>query len=465
MSEIDFPDAEDIASNEVIFEGDAPNNVNTDVVFQPNTLVGLFSVTTPSNGPEWGLTSGGSLTAEAFISVFQKTSTDNNGIMRLKNLEGAAWASLTANGSLTGWSIRTILGDYYGQVESQYPSGGAVGTICSVVSQLTNGRVLFGPFGDDYFLYDCPGDFFSLTGATATVGEIFTRISNVGSGTFETYECISPGTSTTDPATFSGPSESVGTYFTSYTPLTGGAQCEYPFSWSWDQNLQIWKFDCSVTAWLAEGATKINTETPEQGSQGFQGYFGGQGFQGRRGLQGFQGYRGATAADNSVGSVGQIQYKNGTSLSANASSTITTDSSLDPSSGYSGNFLNYSESFKIDPNTYSTGGTINLNFDAYSVYGATQIELGSDKTLTFSGFDTSKTGQSLTLVLGYSGGSNSQIVIPGQENIYWKNGPLGGGGGETSYITPTSTRQNTVFYFLNDGDRIYGSYSTDYRKA
>lgn len=90
--------------------------------------------------------------------------------------------------------------------------------------------------------------------------------------------------------------------------------------------------------------------------------------------------------------------------------------------------------------------------------------MSSDKTLTFSGFDTSRTGQSLTLVLGYSGGSNSQIVIP-SENIYWKNGPIGGGGGETSYISPSSPRENTIFYFLSDGERVYGSYSTDYRKA
>lgn len=460
--EIDFPSIDDIRDNEVVFEGDAPNNVNTSEAFAPNVLVGLFSETIPANGPQWGLISGGSLTAEAFISVFEKTSTDNNGVMRLKNLEGDAWASLTADGSLTGWSIRTILGDYYGFVKEAYPSN-ELGE-CLGLAGILNPRLLVGPTGNDdiFLLYECAENNFSITGSVATVGEIFTVSQAFGSGTFQTYECIYAGTSTTDPAKFTGPSESVGSYFTSYTPLTGGAQCDYPYQFNSVGKVQQWSFDCSVSGWIGEGSTITQGIPPAQGNQGFQG---NRGFQGFQGFQGLKGYEGPTGVDGVVGNDYEIQYKDGNDLSANSLSTITTDSSLDPDSGYSGNFQNYSESFKIDNNAHSNGDTINLNFDAYNVYRASQIELNSDKTLTFSGFDTAKTGQTMTLVLGYSGGSNSQIVFPGEENIYWRSGPLNGGGGETSYINPTSPKENTVFFFINDGERTYGNYRTDYRKA
>ena len=126
MAEINFPKLEDISSNVRIFEGDAPNNVNTDSVFARGTLVGLFSTTTPSNGPDYGLTSGGSLTGTAIIDVFEKTSSVNEGVMRLTSLstETQVWNSLTSDGSLTGWSVRTILGDYYGYVYPPDPSVG-----------------------------------------------------------------------------------------------------------------------------------------------------------------------------------------------------------------------------------------------------------------------------------------------------------------------------------------------------
>ena len=113
MAEINFPKLEDISSNVRIFEGDAPNNVNTDSVFARGTLGGLFPTTTPSNGPDYGLTSGGSLTGTAIIDVFEKTSSVNEGVMRLTSLstETQVWNSLTSDGSLTGWSIRTIIVD------------------------------------------------------------------------------------------------------------------------------------------------------------------------------------------------------------------------------------------------------------------------------------------------------------------------------------------------------------------
>lgn len=466
--EIDFPSIDDIRDNEVVFEGDAPDRVNTSEVFAPNVLVGLFSEITPSNGPDWGKILGGSLTAEAFISVFEKTSTDNNGVMRLKDLNGAAWASLTANG-LTGWSIRTLSGDYYGFVEDEFPSN-QLGE-CLGLAGLRNPRLLVGPTGNDdiFLLYECTENNFSITGSVATVGEIFTVAQAFGSGTFQTYECIYAGTSTTDPAKFTGPSESVGSYFTSYTPLTGGAQCDYPYQFNSVDKVQQWSFDCSVSGWIGEGSTITQGIPPAQGNQGFQG---SRGFQGFQGFQGFINYPGPTGVDGVVGNDYEIQYKDGNDLSANSLSTITIDSSLDPDSGYSGNFQNYSESFKNDTDSYSGGGTINLNFDAYNVYKALNINIttaspGVDPIVTIQGFDTHNTGQSMTLILGYEGSiASSKIQIPANQNIYWAGGPLGNddGGQTTNIDIDTTQKKYAVLYFISDGERVYGNRSLNYRK-
>jgi len=472
--EIDFPSIDDIRDNEVVFEGDAPDRVNTSEVFAPNVLVGLFSETNPLNGPDWGKIVGGSLTAEAFISVFEKTSTDNNGIMRLKNLEGDAWASLTADGSLTGWSIRTILGDYYGFVQETIPSdGGAAQTVCITLQNLPkNPRILVGPTGvdDTYFLYECSTQS-SITGSVAeAVGNIFVVSQGEASGAFTTYECINVGTSTTDPAEFTGPINGIeGSYFTSYTPLTGGAQCDYPYQFNSVGKVQQWSFDCSVSGWIGEGSTITQGIPPAQGNQGFQG---NRGFQGFQGFQGFINYPGPTGVDGVVGNDYEIQYKDGNDLSANSLSTIKTDSSLDPDSGYSGNFQNYSESFKNDTDSYSGGGTINLNFDAYNVYKALNINIttaspGVDPIVTIQGFDTHNTGQSMTLILGYEGSiASSKIQIPANQNIYWAGGPLGNddGGQTTNIDIDTTQKKYAVLYFISDGERVYGNRSLNYRE-
>lgn len=162
----------------------------------------------------------------------------------------------------------------------------------------------------------------------------------------------------------------------------------------------------------------------------------------------------------------EIQYKDSDSLSANSLATIATDSNLVPSAGYSGNFLNYSESVFVDNQTHANGNTVVLDFDSYKIYRATNINLTAEKTLTFSGFSTATTGQSLTLILGHSGGQTSQIVIPGTENIYWPEGPLQNtSGGQTSYIFPESTRKYDILYFFSDGSQVYGNYSLDFRKS
>lgn len=471
MAEINFPNIEDISSNVRIFEGDAPNNANTDSVFARGTLVGLFSSTAPSNGPDYGLTSGGSLTGTAIIDVFEKTSSVNEGIMRLTSFEGQVWDSLTSDGSLTGWSIRTILGDYYGFVISQNP----LLTDClSIVTYGEVGRLLVGPTGidDSYLLYECDG--FSPTGSTASVGQIFVVAKPENTGSFQTYECITPGSGTNDPATFTGPIEGAeGSYFTSYTPLTGGAECGYPYIWNWGDKLQDWKYDCGASGWIGEGSTITQTKTPSQGSQGFQGNIGRQGFRGR---QGFQSWQGTTGFDSPTGNDGEIQYKQGTGLSANSLAKIVSDPNLDPNSGYSGNFANYSESIRIDTGTYSSGGTINIDFDAYNIYRALNVNItnpfpspGVDPILTIQGFDSHTTGQSMTLILAYEGtDSNGRIQIPANQDIYWAGGPLdeiGEGGQTTNIVIDTTQKKYAVFNFFSDGERVYGSRSINYRKG
>jgi hypothetical protein len=469
MAEINFPNLEDISSNVRIFEGDAPNNVNTDSVFARGTLVGLFSTTTPSNGPDYGLTSGGSLTGTAIIDVFEKTSSVNEGVMRLTSLstETQVWNSLTSDGSLTGWSVRTIIGDYYGEVHPPNPNNGQQITYCSSIFGILNGRILLGPTGIDnsYLLHTC--DQFSLTGSTASVGQIFVVNKPESTGAFQTYECITPGSGTNDPATFTGPIEGAeGSYFTSYTPLTGGAECGYPYIWTWGDKLQDWTYDCGASGWIGEGSTITQVEPPPQGFQGFQGFQGRQGFQGS---QGFQSWQGPTGFDSPTGNNGEIQYKQGTGLSANSLAKISSNSTLDPNSGYSGNFANYSESVRIDTSTYSSGGTINIDFGDYNIYRALNVNITiSSGLLTIQGFDSHTTGQSMTLILGYEGSSsNSKIQIPSNQDIYWAGGPLdeiGEGGQTTNIVIDTTQKKYAVFNFFSDGERVYGSRSLNYRK-
>jgi hypothetical protein len=510
LPQIDFPDIDDIALNQVIFEGIAPPDIDANLVFQPNSLVGLFvSTNNPVDGPEWGLTQGGTLTAEGFISVFQKTSPENNGIMRLKNLDGNAWSSLRTNG-LTGWSVRVISGNYYGFVFQNNPEAGICQRLEFIVDFVgVNPRILLGPTGvdDTYLLYKCVEDS-SITGATANENEVFVKIQggNISSQTFESFVCISPGTSTTDPATFTGPFEIQGTFFTSTSPLTGGAQCDYPYIWSWGPKWQQWKFDCGVTAWLTDGASITEGGNGPQGSQGvqglqgedveggvgatgpqgfqgFQGIIGRQGFQGfqgfrgltgNQGVQGFQGFQGRMGRQGFQGLIGlnspsgsdtQIQYKSGSSFAADSRSTVSIDNSMDLNSGYSGNFLNYSESVRVDSSTYSNGGTVNLSFGSYNTYRATNISLRDDTTtLVFEGFNSGKTGQTLTLILGHDGPNGSKIAFKGSDNIHWQDGPFGNDdiGGQTSFLYPSETKKYDIFYFINDGQRTYGNRSNSY---
>ena len=128
--------------------------------------------------------------------------------------------------------------------------------------------------------------------------------------------------------------------------------------------------------------------------------------------------------------------------------------------------MNYSESLTANNSTFSNGQSVTLNFNGYNIYRATNIALGENKSLTFSGFSSATTGQSMTLILGHTGASGSKIVIPGTENIFWPEGPLNNTEGcQTSSILPSTTKKYDILYFFSDGTNVYGNYSLDFKKS
>ena len=174
-----------------------------------------------------------------------------------------------------------------------------------------------------------------------------------------------------------------------------------------------------------------------------------------------------TAPDESsfvAGNNGEIQYKDGGSFSANAEATVVTDSALSPASGYSGNFVNYSESVRTDIEGLITASkTKSLTFGNYNIYTMRDLKLNAGVTLTLD-LSTPTIGQSMTVVIGYTGGADSNIKIPAAENIFWSGGPAGDSGGGTAIIDrETTTRKYDILYFFSDGTNLYGNFVSDYR--
>jgi hypothetical protein len=293
LPQIDFPDFDKVPLNGgVKFDGFIPKNIipegdSLQDIFEKGIIVGLFSNTdNPSTGPEWGLTTGGVLKAEAFIDQFVKTSEDSSniyGTMRLIQLippvtNTGSWKSLTENG-LTGWSIRTSVGDYFGEITSlNILTSGNLVTLCiGSAFGAKNPAALQGPTGENnnYLFYRCTDlDGSAATGATASVGEIFVQSGNLNSSTFNFYQCIDGGSDASNPAVFTGPFEAPSTYFTSTESLTTGIRCDYQYIWNWGPKWQQWKFDCGVSAWLTDGASITEGGNGPQGPQGAQGLQG-----------------------------------------------------------------------------------------------------------------------------------------------------------------------------------------------
>lgn len=175
-----------------------------------------------------------------------------------------------------------------------------------------------------------------------------------------------------------------------------------------------------------------------------------------------------TAADESsfvAGSNTQIQYNDSGSFGADSKATVVTDSSVSPDSGLSGNFVNYSESVRNDTTGLLTSSTTrSLTFGNYNIYTMRDLKLNAGVTLTLN-FSSPTVGQNMTVVLGYTGGSQSNIKIAKNENIFWSGGPAGDSGGGTAVIdTETTTRKYDILYFFCDGTNLYGNYVGDYRK-
>jgi len=178
-----------------------------------------------------------------------------------------------------------------------------------------------------------------------------------------------------------------------------------------------------------------------------------------------------TAADESslvAGSNTQIQYNDSGSFGADSKATVVTDSLVSPNSGFSGNFVNYSESVRNDnTSTISSDTSKSLTFGNYNIYTMRDLELSAGVTLTINLSDPS-TGQSMTVVLGHSGGADSNIKIPKSESIFWSGGPpgdaVGDGSGATAIIYCTNTRKYDIIYFFCDGTNLYGNFVGDYRK-
>lgn len=178
-----------------------------------------------------------------------------------------------------------------------------------------------------------------------------------------------------------------------------------------------------------------------------------------------------TAADESslvAGSNTQIQYNDSGSFGADSKATVVTDSSVSPNSGFSGNFVNYSESVRNDnTSTINSDTSKSLTFGHYNIYTMRDLELSAGVTLTIN-LNSPTVGQSMTVVLGHSGGADSNIKIPKSESIFWSGGPpgdaVGDGSGATAIIYCTNTRKYDVIYFFCDGTNLYGNFVGDYRK-
>jgi hypothetical protein len=285
-------------------------------------------------------------------------------------------------------------------------------------------------------------------------------------------------------------------------------------NWIWGASQQVGGVT-GPEAWISQGFTITSAAegaSGEQGFQGFQGIIGPTGVQGFQGNQGRQGpgnvlevvvnsvsypdtiLLGFTSSDGSVslsvaevgaegetrlnitagaggganpeGPEGSVQFADGSSLSGVAEARIVTVNNINNQRGFSGNFVYYTESTTGNSAVISDNTTISVPFGTRNIYVVDNIALGANKTLTFGGFTGSRTGASMTLVLGYTGESTSTIVFPGNQGIYWAEGPFGVTTGSDAKIYPrTSPKKFDILYFFADGTRIYGNAQKDFKTS
>jgi len=175
---------------------------------------------------------------------------------------------------------------------------------------------------------------------------------------------------------------------------------------------------------------------------------------------------GAGGGANPEGPEGSIQFADSASLSGIAEARIVTVNNINNQRGFSGNFVYYTESTTGNSAVISDNTTISVPFGTRNIYVVDNIALGANKTLTFGGFTGSKTGASMTLVLGYTGETTSTIVFPGNQGIYWAEGPFGVTTGSDAKIYPrTSPKKFDILYFFADGTRIYGNAQKDFKTS
>jgi hypothetical protein len=285
-------------------------------------------------------------------------------------------------------------------------------------------------------------------------------------------------------------------------------------NWIWGASQQVGGVT-GPEAWISQGFTITSAAEGAPGEQGFQGF---QGIIGPTGVQGFQGNQGRqgpgnvlevvvnsvsypdtillgfTSSDGSVslsvaevgaegetrlnitagaggganpeGPEGSVQFADGSSLSGVAEARIVTVNNINNQRGFSGNFVYYTESTTGNSAVISDNTTISVPFGTRNIYVVDNIALGANKTLTFGGFTGSRTGASMTLVLGYTGESTSTIVFPGNQGIYWAEGPFGVTTGSDAKIYPrTSPKKFDILYFFADGTRIYGNAQKDFKTS
>lgn len=174
---------------------------------------------------------------------------------------------------------------------------------------------------------------------------------------------------------------------------------------------------------------------------------------------------GNSTSTTPVGNNAEIQYKSGSSLSANSSATVITNPNVLLTRGYSGNFVYYTESITAYSYPSVISGTTNfleVPFGTCNVFTVDAIRLNTSTTkLTITGFTNMTTGQSMTLILGHTGVNGSVIEIPQGLGIWWAGGVIGGFG-STSSIYPGANKRYDVITFFDDGYRIFANYSLNY---
>jgi len=250
---------------------------------------------------------------------------------------------------------------------------------------------------------------------------------------------------------------------------------------------RLWTFDSGASSWVA---TPSNLAVGGNGAPGADGATGIVGEITAGGVGMFNAQRlSFFSSDSSVDVLGitsdsgitidisggganpqgpdtSIQFKDSTSLSGISEATIVSDPSVLNPRGFSGNFVYYTESPSGDSATYSTDTIFNIPFGTRNIITLDNIALGEGQTLTFSGLDSSKTGASLTLIIGHTGTSGSTIVFPSDMGIYWSDGgPFGVTTGGDAKIYPTSNKKIDVLYFFSDGNYLFGNLMNSFKQS